>query len=228
MKPTSPTQSSTLRTRRLRVVTGGIVVAVTLAAGAGTAFARSTPASMSSRRAVCVAEINRRVAALNQAQTRIDGSRKLTGEQKAAIDANVNAVVTNLTAVNLPAVQSAVTPATLAAACSAIYTDNRVFAVVLPELQFTSYLEAIGNYNDTVIADAAAAKAAGKDTTEVDAKTADATAKLSDAAAQLATVTPASFNADPSSVGPVWSAVRADIYTAFLDAITAHDLLSHL
>lgn len=213
---------------RTRLAVGGLVVAATLGAGTGTAFARSVPASMASRRANCVSEINRRVTALGQAQARVDSSKKLTADQKSAVDANIGTVVTNLDTVNLPAVQSAKTPATLAAACNAIYADNRVFAVVLPELQFTAYIEGIGNYNDQVISDAAAAKAAGKDTTQVDAKTAEATTKLSDAATQLATVTPASYNADPASVGPVWQAVRADLYTAYVDAITAHETLKSL
>ncbi|MFN8036162.1 MAG: hypothetical protein U0V73_09540 [Acidimicrobiia bacterium] len=212
----------------VRIGAASLVVAASLLAVAGTASAASGPGPMSRRRAECVAEINRRVTALGQARARIDGSHKLTADQKAAIDSDLDAVVANLQTVNLPAVQSARTPATLAAACSAIFADNRVFAVVLPEIKYTSTIDAIGNYNDRVVADAAVAKAAGKDTTEVDAKTADASAKLSDAAAQLATVTPASFNADPSSAAPVWQAVQADLFTAFVDTVTAYDLLGHL
>lgn len=212
----------------LRASVGGVLVATMLASGAGAAFAKAPPVPLATRRAECVSEINRRVTALGQAQARIDASKRLTTEQKASIDANIGAVVTHLNTVNLPAVESAATTAGLAAACSAVYLDNRVFVVVLPELVYLARLDVIGNFNDKVIADAGVAEAAGKDVAAVLAKTAEATAALTAAAARLVEVTPASYNADPASVGPVWNAVQSDLLTAFFATLTAHQLLSRL
>ena len=79
-----------------------------------------------------------------------------------------------------------------------------------------------------MIADAGVAEAAGKDVAAVVAKTAEATAALTAAAARLIAVTPASYNADTASVGPVWTAVQSDLFTAFFATLTARQLLSRL
>jgi len=222
-------------TKSIRFAVAGLAVAATLsgaALGAASPAGASTigvPAtSMQVQKAKCLAEIDVRVWAMGVSKARIDNARHLTAEQKAAINTTIVDVYTNLTTVNRPAVLDASTRAALDAACKAIFTDNRVFAVVLPQVYYTGQIDILGNLADKLTAKSQAAQASGKDTAAVDAKITSAQARLAESAAALATVTANSFNADPAAARATFDQVRSSNFVAFVELLTAHGILEHL
>jgi len=221
-------------TKSIRAAVGGLAVAATLsgaamvASPAGASTYRAPVNSMQVKKAKCLAEIDVRVWAMGVSKARIDNAHRLTAEQKAAIDTTIVDVYNNLTTVNRPAVHDATTRAALDAACQAIYTDNRVFVVVLPEVWYTGQIDVLGNAADRLTEVSQADAAAGKDTSAADAKIASAQARLTDSAAALATVTASSFNADPAAARATFDQVKGSNFAAFVELLTAKGILDHL
>lgn len=221
-------------TKSIRAAAAGVVVALTLGAAlavaspAGASTTRLPVSSFQAKKAKCLAEIDIRVWAMGVSKARIDSARHLTAEQKAAINTTIVDVYNNLTTVNRPAVRDASTVEALGAACQAIYTDNRVFAVVLPQVWYTGQIDVLGNAADKLTEKSQAAQAAGKDTSAADAKIAAAQARLDDSAASLATVTADSFNADPAAARAAFDHVRGQNFAAFVELLTAKGILEHL
>lgn len=222
-------------TKSIRAATAGLVVALTLsgaalavASPAGASTTRLPVSSFQAKKAKCLAEIDIRVWAMGVSKARIDSARHLTVEQKAAINTTIVDVYTNLTTVNRPAVRDASTTEALGAACQAIYSDNRVFAVVLPQVWYTGQIDVLDNAADKLTEKSQGAQAQGKDTAAADAKIASAQARLDDSAASLATVTADSFNADPAAARAAFEHVRGQNFAAFVELLTAHGILQHL
>ena len=158
----------------------------------------------------CTFEVDRRVFTLGLARVRVAQVRHLTDAQRAAEVATIDAVSHSLGTVNRPAIGQATTKAALDAACQAVYLDNRVYAVVIPQLFLTVRADQLGELGDTLSANIATAKAAGKDTTAV---------------AAVASVTVGQYNADHAAVNAVLEQSTSDLEAArTLGAQASHDL----
>jgi len=215
----------------IRLTIGTTVAAALMAttiAAAGATTTTGPGRRIEAKRAVCIAEIDRRVTALGAVQTRIDAMPRLTAEQKATEDANIASTVTTLNTVNRPAVLAATNRASLAAACSAIYTDVRVFAVVLPQIIDTVKIDRLNSVVASLQALSAKKAAAGADTSSADALISSGNAKLTDAAAATASVTVAGFNADPAGTMATWHSVEVSLNGAFTDLLGAFGLFKAL
>ncbi len=214
-----------------RILTASILSAAVLAGTAGAASAATVGPSgtrLETTRARCVSEIDRRITALNAFETRVTSSPRLASDQKTSINANLDAVETNLDTVNRPAVVNAVGKASLANACSAIYTDNRVFGVVLPQLINVARGDVLGNGVDKIGAAAAAKATLGADVTTVTAELESASGHLSAAMASNASVTVASFNADPAAAKATFEATGSELLSALIDVVQAKQALDAL
>lgn len=220
----------------LRFGAGALVAAAAIsgvAPGLGALDAGASTTGAPSRafvaaKAKCTVEIDKRVWSLGVAKARIDASRRLTGDQKAAIDTTIVATYDNLVGVNRPAVRAATTRGALEAACRAVFADNRVYLVVLPEVIYAGQIDALGNAVDLLTTASQTKAATGADTSAVDAGIASANAAISDSAAQLATVTVASWNADPAASRVTFDAVKAQNFGAFVNLLQAKHLLDQL
>ena len=212
----------------LRLILGCTVAAALMAATTGAAGAATTGRTLETKRARCLSEIDRRVVALGAVQTRIDAMPRLTAEQKATEDANLQSTIATLNSVNRPAVTAATGRTTLEAACHSVYADVRVFAVVLPQILNTVKIDLLNTLVGKLQAGSAELAAAGKDTSSADALIAAADLKISGAAAATASVTVAGFNADPSGTAAVWQTVHSDLISAFVGLMTAGSQLRAL
>jgi len=214
-----------------RILTASLLSAAVLAGTAGAASAATvgpTGPRLETTRARCVSEIDRRITALDSFETRISGSTRLTTDQKTSINGNLDAVEANLDNVNRPAVVTAVGPASLANACSAIYTDNRVFAVVLPQLVNVARGDLLGNGVDKIGTAAANKAAGGADVSAVTAELESASGHLATAMASNASVTVAGFNADPAAAKATFEATGNELMSALVDVIQAKQALDAL
>lgn len=211
--------TASLRTRLLRATAVLTVTGVGFGIAAAPAGASAPKATYT--KAACNKAIDQRLWILGVSEARISQVKRLTDEQKAAQIAGIDAVEANLTNVNRPAVAAAVGRTAIRAACQAIYTDNRVYAVVLPQLFLSVRIDEFGNAFERFNPMVAEKKAAGADTTEIEALMADAAAHV-DAAAQLtSSVSPATFNADPALVRATFDEAQAHLQTALVDVFGA-------
>lgn len=172
-------------------------------------------------KSACLAAVDTRINALGVTNTKVAEAKRLTADQKASMQAGIAVVSTNLTTINRPAIESASSRASLKAACGAVYSENRVFAVVIPQLFMTMRAEELGNAVDKMTPLAAELKSAGKDTTTLDALLADATVQISGATADFSSVTPDSFNADKAAAAASFEAAREKLQAAFVDVLKA-------
>ena len=212
------------RIRTLQSATAIAATALAFTVGALPASASTTTAAgpkATSTKAACNTAIDERLFILSIAEQRIGEVKRLTAGQKAAQIAGIDQVEANLVNVNRPAVNSATTRAAVKAACSAIYADNRVYAVVIPQLFISVRIDEFGTafakFNP-MIADA---RAAGGDTTAIEALMATATTHVDTAAATVSGVTPAVFNADPAAVRAAFDAAQAELQAALADVLRA-------
>ena len=206
----------------LRLILGTTVAAALMATTIGAAGATTTTGrTLEAKRVQCLSEIDRRVQALGVVETRIDAMPRLTAEQKAAEDANLQSTTATLNSVNRPAVTAATDRASLEAACHAVYADVRVFVVVLPQILNTVKIDLLNSFLGKLRAVSVEKAAAGQDTSSADARIAAADASISEAAAATASVTVARFNADPDATMAVWRNVHTQLMSAFVGLLTA-------
>jgi len=215
--------------KTIRLAVAGLVGAATIAATGGTAGASVTrlprhPAMAVVRRE-CNQKINVRVMLLVDMRNKVEHTQRLSVDQKAPIIASINETLSVLTGISRPAVNSATTPAALAEACRSVFVDLRIFAVYAPQVRYLAMVDAVSNFHDTLAAKVSAAHDQGHDTTDAEGLLSSAQQKLNDASTKIASVTVASFNADPAGTRATWDAVHADIVGAFVDLLHVHQML---
>ena len=120
-------------TVRLAAVASLTAASFGLVAAAPAGASTSGPVATYTK-AKCNQAIDERLFILDISEQRIEKVKRLTADQKAAQIAGIDGVQANLVNVNRPAVNNAKGKAGIKAACSAIYADNRVYAVVIPQL----------------------------------------------------------------------------------------------
>ena len=211
----------------LRISAVALTAAIGLGSMAGAASASTTvaarPRPVAVRQAQCDTLILWRQIVLTATQTRVDGVKRLTADQKAGIDAEITTALTNLTTVNKPAVDSATTLAAVNAACQAIFTDNRVFAVVVPQSDLIAKGDVMGSFHDSFAQRSAALAAAGKDTTAIDASLASAETKITAAQGQVTDATVDLYNSNPGQVEAIFANVRSNLFGALVDLRSARE-----
>jgi hypothetical protein len=201
---------------------GGIAAAgLAFAAVPAGASAATASAKLPISRAACNKAIDQRVAVLTLSKTRIDTAKRLTPAQVAGFDSTIDQVMSTLQNVNRPAVAAARTKAALKAACMGIYLDNRVYAVVLPQLFLTVRLDQLGSATTRLAEVSAEKAAAGKDVTALNALIDSANAHITAGAAAVSSVTVASYNADHASAAAAFATASAEMDAAFADVLRA-------
>ena len=216
-----------MNSRRFRTLAAAGLVAVSIGAGALPASASTSsalgtrPTSVAAKKAKCNYEIDRRMFILTISKTWIGNARRLTDTQRASLVAGIDSTMTNLETVNRPALAAATTRDTVKAACDAIFTDNRVYAVVIPQLMLTIRADQLGSGHDTLVTKSAEKLAAGADTTALNALLATAKTKIDGAQAAVVAVTPASFNADPDGTKAIFTTAGTDLQSAHSDLKSA-------
>jgi len=212
------------RIRTLQSATAIAATALALTAGVVPASASAASAAgpkASSTKARCNMAIDERLFILSIAEQRIGEVKRLTATQKAAQIAGIDQVEANLVNVNRPAVNSATTRAAVKASCSAIYADNRVYAVVIPQLFISVRIDEFGTafakFNPMI----AEQRAAGRDTAAIEALVSTAAGHVDAAAATVSGVTPAQFNADPAAVRAAFDTAQAELQAALADVLNA-------
>ena len=189
--------------------------------GASSASAPAVLAEAGSRlerfRSACNHEIDRRLFVLAIADNWVNNARRLSDEERATMLASNASVRDHLENVNRPAVNAATNREELAAACDAIFTDNRVYLVVIPQLLITIRSTQIADGLEALSGLADRKASEGHDTTEGAGWLAEATTHIDAAVAASTSVTVESFNADPA-------AGRAAFDTAVAENDAAWDL----
>jgi hypothetical protein len=192
-------------------------IAMTVGLGAATAGASTSIVQTFVRhRTQCLNDVDHRIFALQLTEYRIDISR-LTFDQKAALNANIQPTIDELNGPYRAGILNARTPAELTSACQSVFVDLRVFAVFMPDVTYTAILDGLGNWHDSLQTKVTALGAGGTDVTQLQGQLDDAAARSADAAAVMVTITPASFNADPSGTIAKWNHVHDDVFAAFVD-----------
>lgn len=132
------------------------------------------------------AQIDARVARLNEFTARISGMKLVTAEAKASISATVEKTIADLAALKAK-IAADTTAAEIRADMQAVTATNRVYALVMPKLHILVAVERANMIADMMTAFNVkiqpridAAKAEGKDTTAIVAAQTDMAAKLAD------------------------------------------------
>ncbi len=183
---------------------------------------------LTAQKRLCDFEIDKRIFSLGLARIRVGQVHHLTAAQVDTERAGIDSVISNLNTVNRPAINNATTRPALNMACLAVYLDNRVYAVVIPQLFLTVRADQLGDLGDTLSANIATAKAAGKDTTAAEALAADAKTHLDAAITAVSAVTPAQYNADHAAVNAIFEQVKTDLVAAHDLGVQASDALAAL
>ena len=196
--------------------------------GAGVVGLGAAPAGASTAgpvagftKAKCNQAIDQRLFILDISEQRIGQVKRLTADQKAAQIAGIDAVQANLVNVNRPAVAAATGRAAIKAACQAIYNDNRVYAVVIPQLFASVRIDEFGNAFERFDPKIAEKKAAGADTTAIEALVTSAKGHVDAAAALVSGITPDSFNADPAGTKAKFNQATDELNAALGDMLKA-------
>lgn len=196
------------------------------------AAASKTSITVIALRAFGNCEIDRRFASLTVLSSKVSSSKVLTPADAAALQAEISATRTGLSALKATIDAETSIPA-LKADIVKIATEFRVYLLVIPQVNLTNAADAVlaaqakfATVNTNLAAKIAAAKAAGKDTTaaqtDLDAMNAAVTAAAGLAGplpAQLLALTPAQYNA--GTAGPVLKTARANLVAARNDLKTA-------
>lgn len=230
-----------------RSILAGLVVAGLLAISSATVVTAASPAiaggpagkgvcataaaavkagaSVGTLRAFGDCEIARRFTTLDNAATKISGSKVMTSADKSALSGEVASTKSGLTALKAKIDAETSLPA-LKLEVRQIATSFRVYLLVVPQVNLVNGADAVqatkavfDKVNTTLTARIAAAKAAGRDTTaaqaDLDAMNAAVSQALSSTAplpAALLPLTPAQYNA--GMAGPVLTNARATLVQA--------------
>lgn len=181
------------------------------------------------------AEIDRRIAALNELSTRVNAMQKVTDTFKQNVTSAVQAQLTAFAALKVK-VDADTDSATLKTDLQSITSSYRVFALVLPqvriaaaadrEITLVSMMSTLGAKLQARIQDA---QQKGSDVTTLTAAIADMAAKLSDAQTKASAAVTASVQLSPDNGDKTVMAsntaalkqARADIKTAQTDLAAA-------
>lgn len=132
------------------------------------------------------AQIDARVARLNEFSARISGMKLVTAEAKASLATTVEKTVADLTALKAK-IATDTTAAEIRADMQAVTATNRVYALIMPKLHILVAVERANMIADMMTAFNTkiqpridAAKAEGKDTTAIVAAQTNMAAKLAD------------------------------------------------
>jgi len=207
--------------RTFKIAAASTVAGLSLAAGVVPAGASTAGPVASFTKARCNQAISERVFVLDISAKRIGEVKRLTAGQKAAEIAGITAVRTNLTDVNRPALDAATGKAAIKAACQAIYADNRVYAVVMPQLFATVRIDEFGNAFDKFNPLIAEKKAAGADTAAIEALMASTATHVDTAAGLVSGITPDAFNSDPAGVRAKFATAQNELQAALGDILHA-------
>jgi hypothetical protein len=207
--------------RSLRIIAGGTIAALALTVGLGATAGASTAttgaaSSFLRHRQECLRSVDHRITGLQLTQYRINVSR-LTADQKASLDANIQPTIDELNTTYRDAILAAVTPAQLQSACQQVVVNLRIWVVFLPQVVDTAILDGLGNWRDSLQAKVNTIAAGGGDVAALQAQLDDAAAKMTDATNITVSITPSSFNADPSGTVAQWGHVHDDLVAAFVD-----------
>ena len=178
------------------------------------------------------AEITRRVTNLGDAQTRLGASSKLTAADMTALQGQLSAELTALTALKTK-LAADTDLATARIDVASIVTDYRVYALMLPKTRLIATADdcavvdnKLNTLEVTLQAKTEAEKAAGKDISVLQAslddlksKTLDAANKTSGITAQLLAITPDQYDASHEVLSPFHQTLLA----AQIDLKTARD-----
>ena len=230
--------------RRSRLAAAGLALALGLGAGtatAGSAFAAGTGTTRDSRatfvldalRTRCEQAVDTRVAALGTASSLLAQVKAVTADHRSALSGVLTGDGTALQALKTK-MQSDPDLATLTADCRSVFTDYRVFALVLPRTRLLAAADIAGAAADRLTAVAAAldsaitkAHRAGRNTTAAEADLAAMRAKIDagrtaagGVAGPIMSLTPSDWNANHDLLGPA----RQSLRTARADLGAARDL----
>ncbi len=195
----------------------------------------TTAAKMQSTTTNADKEISRRLTALNNLLTRITNMQNVTADQKSSFTTQVQAAIDQLTTLKTK-IDSDTDAVTLKTDKQSIVSNYRVFALLLPQVQFTAHADIVMQLakqmtsdNATIQAKIAAEKAAGKDVAALNTLMADRTSKLTDAAtaagnaqAELAPLTAAGYPGNKAiltSAHNVLQNARQDLTDAYQDLV---------
>jgi hypothetical protein len=193
----------------VRVTAAVLVASLGLALFAPAASAAPPhPGDFAERKAECLRKIDWRIIALLGTKAKINASERLTDDQKSSMSADIMETVGELDGPYRHAVITAHTWPMLNEACSAIFVELRIWAVFLPQVIFTGYLDAIGNWSEHWQGEIDDAAAGGADVTEAQAFIDSAESQLDEAAELIASVTSELFNEDPEAVKAAWHEVK--------------------
>ncbi|HZN13044.1 MAG TPA: hypothetical protein VFB78_02150 [Acidimicrobiales bacterium] len=218
--------TSSIRIRIRLGVAALAAVATTLVGTAALADTTTTTApparSITERRAFCIAQIDRRIVALDARQRELVNAQHLTDDHRAALNANLDATRDGLRALR-EQIRVETDRDAFKAECDSIWTSYRVFALVLPRTHLVTVadteLYAAGRLTNAstrlqqAIDDA---KANGKDVTQaqadldaMEAKVASGQASAAGVPASILSLTPADWNANHDVLQPAHDAAQS-------------------
>jgi hypothetical protein len=204
------------------IATAGVAGALLLS-GTTTAIAQTTTTTAERQRAPrCMAEIDRRIVALDLRQRELIGAEHLTDAHRAALNANIDQTRAGLRTLRAQ-IANETDPAALKTECDSIWTGYRVFVLVLPRTRLVTVADrevfAAGRLTDaaTKLQQAVdAAKAAGQDVaqaqTDLDAmkaKTASGQTTAAGVPDSILDLTPADWNANHDVLKPARTSDKA-------------------
>jgi hypothetical protein len=204
------------------VATAGAMSLTGVAARADTTTTTLARRAGTERRSYCIAQIDRRVVALDRRQHELTSAKHLTDEHRAALNTNIDQTRSGLTALR-DQIRTETDIDALKRECEAIWTDYRVFALVLPRTRLVTVADtevfAAGRLTNVAgRLQAAIDKAAtnGRDVTHAQAdldamkaKVASAQSSAAGVPVSVLSLTPADWNANHDVLKPAHDALKS-------------------
>jgi hypothetical protein len=240
----SSTRLATVAAIASSLVAGGAIASVGVASPAAavttssiTAVAEKPPRTLEGIKATASVAIAKRVAALDKAAARIATRKNVSDAHAAAITATIDADKSALAALDAT-IQSDTDRAVAAQHFGQIFSDYRIFAVVIPQSHFAAAADAIGTAavpKLQTVHDKLAAALAEKPDDATQAilddlqKQIDTASAAVDAVADSAlAVTPATWNADHTALADERASIASAVAAAKQARILAHQALAAL
>lgn len=211
--------------KTIRLAAAGLAAAAIVAGVATPALAQTTTTvgrSDDTYRAMCTAQIDRRVTSLDDRQQKLGDVKHLSDADRAALNGDIDATRSRLGDLKTK-IASDTDRSTLRSDCQSIWTANRVYVLVLPRTRLVGVADtevwAAGRLTDAATKLQAAidkAKANGKDVTkaqsDLDAMKANVEsgqASASGVPSSILPLTPADWNANHDVLTPARSADKS-------------------
>jgi hypothetical protein len=197
------------------------------------------PGSLAAIQRTADLRITQRLASIEKTAIRVRSNTFLTDDDRATILATLDAGTTGLTALG-DVIAADTDRATAAAHFTQIFTDYRVYAVVLPQSYYAAAADALSGSALPTLEKAysglsAALEASGTSTTELEAALADMRAQIDTATAAVAgvsasalAVSPADFNANHAVLADEKAAIATATAAARQAALDGKTLLGAL